>query len=158
MLIPVLLRARLGWRGQVNVGVYRDGQLVDHVSIRNLITDDGLNLVRDALKGDVADTGIKYLAWGNDDTAPTASDTALGNEQGRRQITSRSIPGTGALQSTTIIASTEANDQIEELGFFAGADATAAAGSGVLLARVLYSRLKSDQESIQVDRTGTLAR
>ena len=81
MLIrPVLLRARLGWRGQVDIGVYQDAQLIDRtVSIRNLITDDGLNLVRDALKGDVGDAEIKFLAWGDDGHHnPSASDTALG--------------------------------------------------------------------------------
>ena len=132
---------------------------MDRTEIRNLITNAGLNLLRDALKGDVGDTAIKFLAWGDDATNPSVGDTALGNEEGRRQITRRSVlGGTGVLQTTAIIASTEGNDQIEELGFFAGTDATAVAGSGVLVARVLYSHLKTSLESIQVDRTDTLAR
>ena len=152
------LRARIGWQGLVGVSVYRDAQLVERTEIPNLITDAGLNLLRDALSGDVGDAQLKYLAWGDSATSPTVGDTELGNEEGRRQITSRSSSGTGVLRSTTVIASIEGNDQIEELGFFAGTDATATADSGVLVARVLYSHLKSDLESIQVDRTDTLAR
>ena len=154
----MLIRAHLGWQGLVDVSVYRDGQLVDRVEIRNLITNAGLNLLRDAMKGDVGDTQVKYLAWGDDATAPTTSDIALGNEEGRRQITSRTATSIGVLSQTTIIASTEGNNQIEELGFFAGVGATITTDSGVLLARVLYSHLKTNQESIQVDRTDTLAR
>ena len=154
----LILRARIGWQGLVGVSVYRNAQLIGRTEIRNLITDVGLNLLRDVLKGDVQDAQIKYLAWGDSATSPASGDTALGNEEGRRQITSRSASATGVLLQTVIIASTEANDQIEELGFFAGGDASGTADSGVLVARVLYSRLKSDQESIQVDRTDTLAR
>ena len=135
MLIRV--RAHLGWQGLVDVSVYRDGQLVDRVEIRNLITNAGLNLLRDAMKGDVEDAQVKYLAWGDDATAPTVSDTTLGREEGRRQITSRTALSIGVLSQTAIIASTEGNNQIEELGFFAGADATITTDSGVLLARVL---------------------
>ena len=151
--------ARLGWSGQVDVLVVSlRGAVLEHIVIPNLITDAGLDLVRDGLKGDAQNTEIKYMAWGGDATAPTTADTALGNEGGRRQITTRSTAGTGALRSTTIIASTEGNEQIEELGFFAGDDATSVTGSGILVARVLYSRLKNDRESIQVDRTDTTVR
>ena len=158
-MLSSVFRGHVGWAGFVGVSVYRDGQLVDRTEMRNLITDTGLNLLRDALHGDVDDAQIKYVAWGDSATGPAASDSALGNEEGRRQITRRSIfGGTGVLQTTAIISSIEGNDQIEELGFFAGTAATAVAGSGVLVARVLYSHLKTDLESIQVDRTDTLAR
>ena len=157
-MLSSVFRGHVGWAGFVGVSVYRDGQLVNRTEMTNLITDTGLNLLRDALRGDVGDAQIKYLAWGDSATAPSSSDTALGNEEGRRQITSRRTGVTGVLTTTAIISSIEANDQIEELGFFAGTDATDVAGSGVLVARVLYSHLKTDLESIQVDRTDTLAR
>ena len=158
-MLSSVFRGHVGWAGFVGVSVYRDGQLVDRTEIRNLITDTGLNLLRDALRGEVGDAQIKYVAWGDDTTGPAAGDSVLGNEEGRRQITRRSIlGGAGVLQTTAIIASIEGNGQIEELGFFAGTDATAAADSGVLVARVLYSHLKTNLESIQVDRTDTLTR
>lgn len=155
----MLIRTHLRWQGLVGVSVFRGGQLVDRVEIKNLITNAGLNMLRDGLAGYVPTVRFRFLVWGDDATSPTVSDTQLGNEVGRRVITSRTAGTTGVLSQTVIIPSTEGNGQIEELGFFGGLDARIEEpGSGTLIARVLYSHLKTDQESIQVDRTDTLAR
>ena len=142
------------WQGHIRITVYGpDG--AETVEFDNTITTDGHDLLVQALNG--VDAEIKYVAWGDDNTAPAASDSALGNEEGRHLVTSQSLTGAGELTTTCLILSNEANDQIEELGWFAGASATASADSGVLVARVLYSRLKTSLESISVERTDTLS-
>jgi len=147
---------RIPWHGRVRVTTrYRDGR-VEEEEFDNLITNAGKNLLRDALDGMVSDCAIKYLAWGNGAVAPADGDVALGNELGRKTVTKQQTGTAGVLTTTVYLAPYEANVQIQELGWFAGAGATAAAGSGVLVARVLYAKLKTDLESIQIDRVDTI--
>lgn len=146
------------WKGRVRVTVcHRDGTITVE-EMDNLITDAGLNLLRDLLEGVVIDGQIKYMAWGNNATAPVAGDTALVSEQGRKAVTSRTAGTAGVLTTLTYVAPYEAVEQIEELGWFAGDTATSTPGSGVMVARVLYSRLKTDLESLQVEREDELGR
>jgi hypothetical protein len=126
--------------------------------LRNMITDAGLNLMRDALRGAVADAEIKYVALGSSNTAPAAGDVILGNEVFRKSVTKDEAPGTGQAKTVCYVAPYQANQQIEEIGFFAGVGASAAAGSGILVARVLFSRLKNELESWQIERTDSFAR
>jgi hypothetical protein len=134
-----------------------EGNILDVQEFHNLITTDGLNMFRDGLKGDVTDLEIKYLAVGDDDTAPALGNSDLGNETFRKATTSQSTPADGQHTHTTYIAPGEAVGAIEELGWFAGAAAGAGAGSGIMISRVLYSRTKTALESIQVERTDTFA-
>ena len=135
---------------------YKDGS-VEVDEFHNSIHNAALNAMRDLLDGDVTDLQIKYFAWGNDNSAVDATDTDLGNELGRKAITSQTAGGTGVMTTVTIIQSTEAVAQLEEFGWFAGADAGAGAGTGIMISRVLYSRNKTGLESIQVERTDTFA-
>lgn len=154
----VTIKEQRTWRGHIRVIVFdRDGKVKQIDEFDNLITDAGLNLIRDLLSGAVADGEIKYMAWGDDDTTPSAADTKLGNELGRQQVTKQENGvNAGVLDTTTYLSPLIANGQIEELGWFAGPDATSAKDSGVLVARVLYSKLKTELESIQVVRTDTI--
>ena len=149
---------RVGWSGRLRATVRDvDGRVLHVLERPNVITDGALDLIRDALTSATPVTELLYLALGDDNTAPAASDTTLGNEFFRKRVTSFTSPSTGEVISTTFVAASEANQQIEEVGWFAG-DASAAADSGVLVARLLYSRLKDNEESIQFDRTDTFAR
>ena len=148
------------WRGTVTVRAVdaETGAELDRASFPNLITDAGLNLLRDAL-GDGTDARIRYLAVGAGATPPDASDTALEDERLRRQVTLSEAPATGELETIVYLAPADATGfTIEELGWFAGPDASSESGSGTLLARVLYSREKTDLESLQVDRLDTIGR
>ena len=145
----------MGWTGKIKVTTtYKDGR-VEVEEFNNLITSAGKNLLRDGLRT-VTDTEIKYMAWGSSTTAPAVGDIALGTETGRKVITKQVNGSTGALVTTTYLAPSDANMQIQELGWFAGVNATATAGSGVLIARVLWAKLKTNLESVQIDRTDTI--
>jgi len=149
--------ANLGWKTNIKItSRYKDGRVeVDHV--KNIITNDGLNMLKDGMLGNVTDLEIKYLAWGSDSTAPAVGDSTLVAETGRKQVTSKSSGGNGILDTVTTINNDQAVEQIEELGWFAGVNASASADTGILVARVLYSRNKTNLESVQVDRTDTIA-
>ena len=129
------------------------------VQLKNLITDAGLNYIRDLLDGSInPPTQIQYVALGSSNTPASASDVKLVSEFFRKPVTKQELPGTGQVASTVYIAPYEANQQIEEIGVFAGPTATAQKDSGVLIARVLWSHLKTELESLQIVRTDTISR
>lgn len=151
--------ARLAWRGRVRIVARRADGSVEVDEFENLITDAGLNLIADALTGAVSTPEIRYVALGSSNTPVSANQTALGDERFRKQVSQQTNPNTGEAVSIVYIAPFEATDfMIQEIGWFAGPDATDQAGSGILLARVLYSRAKSDLESLQITRTDTIGR
>ncbi|MEX0975033.1 MAG: hypothetical protein WD024_06795 [Bacillota bacterium] len=157
-VIPVIeIKESILWSGWLRIRVSTSTrQRV--FQFHNLITDPALNLMRDALRGLVADLEIKYVALGTSNTAPAAGDVVLGNEVFRKAVTKDEAPGTGQAKTVCYVAPYEALQQIEEIGFFAGAAATAATNSGILVARVLFSRLKNELESWQIERTDSFAR
>lgn len=145
------------WTGTVTVTIFHPDGTETVETFPNLITDAGKNHVAQALRDTAFDAEIKYFAWGTGSTAPAASDTALVAEAGRKQVTTQVAgAGVGETDTTTYLAPADANVAIAELGWFAGASATATANSGTLIARVLYSHTKTNLESIQADRTDTL--
>ena len=155
-------KARTGWIGQWELEICEGGKVKEIVPLQhNLITDAGLNMFRDALKGDVTDCEIKYVGLGNGATAPANNQTTLVAEQFRKIVTSQNVdPVTaGKLYTELYIADTEANSfKCEEIGWFAGASATSSADTGIMIARVLYSRQKSSTESWTIRRTDTMQR
>lgn len=157
----VKIKGKRGWQGKVRIiACNLDGSVKDitEIDLVNKINDLDLNMMRDALKGTVTDLKLKYMGWGNDNTGPLAGDTKLGNEFGRKQITLQENGATGVLVTTTYVAPYEGNDQkIEELAWFAGVNATGTKDSGILVGRVLYSRQKTNLESLQVERTDTIS-
>ena len=151
-----------GWLGQWELEISEGGKVKEIVPLQhNLIMDDGLNMFRDALKGTVTDCKIKYVALGNDPTAPANNQKKLVAEQFRKIVTSQNVdPVTpGKLYTEVYIADTEGNDfKCEEVAWFAGSAASATVDTGICIARVLYSRQKSSTESWTFRRTDTIQR
>ena len=144
-------------RGHIVVTV-RDlaGNIIDRQEFHNLLTTVGLNMMRDVLYGDASDAEIKYMGVGSDDTAPVIGNTTLGTETFRKQITTSTKPANGQVKHSVYIAPDEAVGTIEELGWFAGPAATASADTGIMISRRLYSRVKTNLESILVERTDSV--
>ena len=114
------------------------------------ITNDGLNLIRDGLKG-ASNPLIKYVALGTSSTAPTAADHTLGAETFRKAVSSYTNGASnGEILINMYLAPGDAvGNNIQEVGFFGG-NATSTANSGVLLAHGLYvHNPKTAVESIQ---------
>ncbi len=145
------------WHTNVKITVFDlDGKVIDVQELHNLITTVGLSMARNFLKGTIADGQIKYMAMGSDSTVPALADTTLGTETFRKANTAQVTSGDDALITTTYVSPSENAVQIEEIGWFAGAAAGAGADSGIMISRVLYSRLKTTLESVQVVRTDTI--
>ena len=147
------MRTPVRWTSNVVITVRElKGRVLERVERKNLIVNVGLNMVRDALDTAAFDAEIKRVALGTSATAPALTDTQLGAEVFRKVVTSTSTPAVGQLNTVWYIAPAEAVAALEEIGWFAGAAAGAAANSGILVARVLYSRNKTALESIQIER------
>ncbi|MTI82579.1 MAG: hypothetical protein FH756_01510 [Firmicutes bacterium] len=156
-------KALTAWLGQWEIERKdSNGKIIEVARLRpNHITDVGLNMFRDFLLGNISDGEIKYVVLGNSATVPADSDALLGAEQFRKQVTFQAADQatTGKLYTELYIADTEANGfKTEEIGWFAGASATGTANSGIMIARVLYSRQKTNLESWTIRRTDTIAR
>ena len=149
-----------GWNTNVEVIVKDlEGNIKEVTRVKNLLTTVGLNMVRDALHdvGDVADCEIKYVEVGDGATAPAVGDVALDNYVFRKIMTSTSKPADGQTRCICYIAPAEAVGAIEEIGWWAGTNAAAGEATGIMISRVLYSRNKTALESIQIQRTDTIA-
>lgn len=138
-------------KGMVMVTRYDpNGRVLGVDEICNHITDGGLSAI-------AYGKPINYFSWGTGTTAPANTDTKLANEQGRKAILKHITGATGVDTVRGILEMYEAADMtIAELGFWA--DATSARDTGILVARVLYSRVKTGAESWQIDRKLTILR
>lgn len=116
------------------------------------VTDAGINLLRDGLRGTATNTAILYVAVGTGSTAPAASDTQLVTEVFRKALTSSANGAAAGEGVFTLYLSPQdvVGTVIAEVGWFAGSSASGTANSGVLVARGLYSHTKTNQESINV--------
>ena len=114
------------------------------------ITNAGLNLLRDGMSG--ANTPlITYVEVGTGNTAPSASDTHLVAPSFRKAVTSYT---NGASAGEILINAyfgpgDDVGDNIAEVAFWGGSTATSALGTGIMLARGLYTHTKLNSESIQ---------
>lgn len=121
------------------------------------ITNAGLNLIRDAMQGQNSSL-ITWVALGTSNTAPTTSDTVLGNEVFRKKVTTyASGVNPGEVVISMYLGASDANGvDVEEVAFFGGNSATSAPNTGVMLARGLYShnpKVSTESISFQLDLT-----
>lgn len=130
---------------------------IERIKFHNMIMNVGKDMARDLLRDTIVDGKIRYLGVGTSSTAVAATQTQLVAESIRKAVTKFTAGTTGKLVTTTYLAPGEANFQINELGWFAGPNASATANSGIMISRVLYAKLKTSLESIQVDREDTFS-
>jgi hypothetical protein len=102
---------------------------------RNLIVTSGRDLVAKMLI-DEEDTGLTYHAIGTSATAPVIADTALGSEENRKAWTSKVRTGSVIVFTMFYLAS-ESQYNIQEVGIFGGATASATPDSGTLFSHFL---------------------
>lgn len=144
---------KLGWFGDFEI-ISDD----ERFTIKNRITNAGLNLLRNALNGEVTSCEIKYLALGTSSATVSDTDTQLGAEIFRAPFVTTTKPDIGQLEKTVVILDNEAVAPIEEIGIFAGLTASSTTNSGIMISRVLYSRNKTNLESIQIVRRDSIQR
>lgn len=154
-------KSKLRWMTKIKItALDLDGKVKDVTEIKNLLMNVGLNMVREGWRGALNDLEIKDMAWGSDNTPPAVGQTGLIAETDSQTMTTQVAGGTGELISTVYLNPSTANapPDIEELGWFAGALADGTTPNpGIMVGRVLYSRAKTNLESLQIQRTDTIA-
>lgn len=154
----MLIREGTGWTGTYDILITHKDGTQERESLTNRLTNAALNLVRDGWRGTATDLSITRLALGTSDAPIDDADTQLGNEQFRTAWVSQLATGTGQAQSTALVLDTEAVMNIREIGIFATAAATDVANTGIMISRILWSRNKTNLESIQFVRTDAIGR
>lgn len=142
----------IDWQGNVKVEVMSSGIIVDTTQFHNLITEDGLNWMAKCVYSELYSANIKYMGWGSSNLTPSTGQTTLSSETGRKEITSHTVSTSFTATSITYLAPTDAIGQIQELAWFVGTSALSSADTGCMISRTLYSRLKTNLESITVTR------
>lgn len=156
-----MIEEKHNWYGKVKFTVYEgpmeDGVVKEEITLYNQTTDVGKTLLASAFGG--VDARTKVVAWGTGTTAVSSAHTALATESGRKDVSGYAAgASTGQYITNCYIAPTEGNIHIYEIGWFGGATASKdTAGSGTMIARVLYDHNKLSTESIYIQRTDTIA-
>ena len=99
--------------------------------VPNLVTDDGEELVAQWLAGEAPDL-VNYCGVGSDNTAANETDSTLGAEIDRLEVTLIERAGS-VLTFSTYFGTGDGNGSWEEEGLFN------AASDGVLFARALFA-------------------
>jgi hypothetical protein len=161
---------KYGWIGKVNIIKKKNGIITRDYIIYNRIMNAAFDEIIKALYLPNPDMVMKYLAFGDDDTAVTNTDLTLGNELYRVPIISLLRTGTGKVQSRGVLLDTEPTATvgvmtIKEIGWFVGTTADAWNGgvgkdTGLLLSRIVLTtpEAKTDDEQIDVTRTDEFIR
>lgn len=119
---------------EVEVATERGGTIVtERQTIKNLVVDAGLNLIRDRLAG-TSSAYVTHLAVGTNAAAVTALQTTLSTEVFRNVLTQTITSSTKTVQFKLYLAANEANgNTLREIGLF-----TASTG-GTMYARALLA-------------------
>ena len=95
------------------------GELIERIEEHNLVTEKGLNNLRDYLAGEATDAEPSHFAIGTGTTDETLSDTQLENEVFRDIFTETINQNIGEVKWKYYLASGDANtNDISEAGLF----------------------------------------
>jgi hypothetical protein len=131
--------ARLGVNVRVWVQDVRTGLWRPHDTGHNLVTDSGLDVLRDRLRGVNVVGPISHFALGTGSAAPVAGDTALQNEVFRDVFTQVTF-STAAMVIRYYLGPNDANgNTLREVGLF-----NAASGPSLVARRVMGTPINKD--------------
>lgn len=132
----------------------RSGRVLWRRHFKNQLTNVNLTARAQMLAGTYSGDGlnIKYIALGDDSTPATPTQTQLGNELFRKQVTQ--IATVGAETRTLLsVGVTEALFRIREIGVFCGASASSTPGSGTMISRVVVDITHNSNIVLNIIRT-----
>lgn len=129
-----------------------EGLVAASLGFENITPTVGFEALAKALSGNIAaveEVEVQVHAFGSSGTAPSLSDTELGNETIRKFLSSKSYSGASAFY-TAFYATAEGNGTHAEMGLFANAD-DGTPDDGTLWDRSLVSITKLDTQSLTID-------
>ena len=149
-----------GWQGiwQIKVVDKLTGKVKHEETLHNRIMNDALDEIIKAMYDSPPDMQFSHLAIGDSDAPIADTQTQLGNEVFRAQFVSIERTGVGEVTSLAIILDSDYDGAIEEIGIFAGSGASAAANSGLMISRILWSYNKLATEELQMTRIDRIIR
>lgn len=153
-----MIKDVLGWAGDFDLIIKENGKIKETVHIKNRITNTALDAIVNILDNIDPDLNIKFLAIGTDNTPLDDNDTQLGNEIFRTQFLTSDNDAVGQFTTTFAVLDGEAVATWEEIGVFVGDAATTTPNSGTLLSRILFSRVKTALEEVDVSRIDRIVR
>ena len=153
-----MIKDVLGWAGDFNLIIKENGKIKETVHIKNRITNTALDAIVNILDNIDPDLDIKFLAIGTDNTPLDDNDTQLGNEIFRTQFLTSDNDAIGQFTTTFAVLDGEAVATWQEIGIFVGDSATTSPDTGTLLSRILFSRVKTALEEIDVSRIDKIVR
>ena len=154
------MKDELSLRGEylIEVREAKTGRLIKQVPIKNTLTLINQQIRTAMLLGAASgytmnDLVIKYFAFGTDSTPATSSDTQLGAETLRKQVTNITQTSPSTVRSIVSLGTQEGNFYIKEIGVFVGPNATGEANTGTLLSRVVVDIDKNSNLVVNVIRS-----
>jgi len=103
-------------RGELEVGVHRNGLLVDWWRDSNLILEGAREMLAQLIAGDGSGQSVAEIGFGTNGDAPAPGDTSLTGAHWRA-VSGHSYPAAGKVQFDFVLSSTEANGMtIREFG------------------------------------------
>lgn len=117
-----------------------DGKVKEKFTIKNLVVQEGKNWLAARAIGAAASV-MTHMAIGDNTTAANSSNTALGSELGRVQITSSSV-ATNTITYVASFGAGVATGAITEAGIFN------ASSSGSMLCRTTFNVVNKDASDI----------
>ena len=147
-----------GWLGEFRIKVkHKDGRIEEDL-VKNRVTNVALQAMINILDNIDPDLNIKYLAVGTGTTALDDNDTQLETEIFRVPFDSSNNDAVGQFTTTFTILDSEAVETWGEIGLFGGDSTTITPNSGKMISRILYTRIKTSLEEIDIIRIDKLVR
>jgi hypothetical protein len=123
-------------------------------TLTNINRDIHLTLLLGTIDaGQLNNLNIQQMAFGDNNTPASAAQTLLVNERGRKQFTRKERPtGQNYVEVMVSLGSGDMNFHIQEIGLFAGADATstASANSGTMVSRIVVDIEKFENKIVNI--------
>lgn len=141
--------SRIGHMGIFNFKIKRNKKIIHEEILKNMISNDALDEISSSLLGSTPDVQIKYIAFGDDNTALDGSQNKLESEMYRSPVVDLYRSDVGIISSEFLIGKTITfSGLVYEIGIFCGSTCSATANSGLMLCRLLPSTV---QEKISGD-------
>lgn len=139
-----MLKSSIKLTGKVNIKKYENGELIDNITIDNIIVTTGQNYIAQRILNNTT-TAMTHMAIGSSQIPQTIDDTALFTEITRNAFLSGTVTNAQVEYVATFAPPASVARSITEAGIFS------AASAGTLLCRTTFpSVTQSTSQTIAI--------